>query len=188
MSDLDPEPTKSNHQTVTSTDRIKELNEIDKSISQLPRAAGEAIQILGSNCTAPNLSSAKSQFLESVTTYFTILSSIDVRLRRQVYALQEAGLIAEGDAKDAKRGASAPGPSSGGGGGQLEVSWLDSGGDRVERDMQREVWRRARELVERLVPETNGNGNRENNGDKVQREVNGAEVEVDMKDEKDEGW
>ncbi|ERF68542.1 hypothetical protein EPUS_04640 [Endocarpon pusillum Z07020] len=140
--------------TFTPLDRIRELNSIDASIPQLLHAAGSAIQILGSQSPSKDLTSSKSQFLDSITTYFTTLSSIDVRLRRQVYALQEAGLIKEGDAKDAKRGGSAaaaalPGNGAGAGGG-LDVGWLNGGGDQVEKDMEREVWRRAREFLETL--------------------------------------
>ena len=148
-----PTPTPKSNRTFTPADRIKELNDIDRSIAHLLHAAGSAIQILGSNLPANNLSSAKSQFLESVTTYFTILSSVDVRLRRQVYALQEAGLIAEGDARDAKRGGltAGGGGAAGGAGGHLGVNGLNGRGDQVEKEMEREVWRRAREFVQGLV-------------------------------------
>lgn len=141
-----PNPTR----PFTPTERIKELNDIDESIAQLLQAAGKALQLIGSNSPATNLVSAKSQFLTSVTTYFTILSSIDVRLRRQVYALQETELITEGDAKDAKRGASAVGAVGAGIGAQLEGSWLSSGGDEVEREIKREVWKKARIFVETM--------------------------------------
>lgn len=150
--------------TFTPASRIKELNSIDHSIVQLLHAAGQAVEVVGSNSAAPDLSSAKSHFLELVTTYFTILSSIDVRLRRQVYALQEAGLIAEGDAKDAKRGASAGGAGGAGNGvgGQWEVNWSNGRGDQVELDMEWEVWRRAREFVDSLVREMKKKGGDEN--------------------------
>lgn len=165
-----PQPSRS----FTSFERIQELNEIDKSIPQLLQAAGLAIQILGSSSSATTLTSAKAQFLESVTTYFTILSSIDVRLRRQVYALQEAGLIAEGDAKDAKRGASASAAAAGGisgGGGQLDLSWLNSREDQVEKEMEREVWRRAKDFVEKLVGQANGDGRLERDGETTEKGV-----------------
>ena len=150
-----PTPGRKPLRILTPADRIKELNTIDASIAHLLRTAGEALQILGSNSPATNIASAKSQFLESVTSYFTILSSIDVRLRRQVYALQEAGLIAEGDAKDAKRGASATGVAGAGAGRHFDVGWMNNGGDEVERDMEREIWKRARGFVQSLVGEAN---------------------------------
>jgi Mediator complex protein len=168
MSSTDPKPPSpsspsqsASSSPFTTLSRIQDLNQIDSTIAQLLRAAGTAIQHLGSNSSAPSLPSAKAQFLDSVTTYFTLLSSIDVRLRRQVYALQEAGLIAEGDAKDAKRGASAAATAAaaaGGGSGQLDVSWLNSRGDQVEKDMEREVWGRAREFVEILLLQEQTNG------------------------------
>jgi Mediator complex protein len=198
MAETNPEPsdaTAKPQKTLTPVDRIKELNEIGHSIAQLLHAAGEAIQILGSNSTATNLASAKSQFLESVTTYFTILSSIDVRLRRQVYALQEAGLITEGDAKDAKKGASAAGAGVGGsaGGGQLDLSWLNSRGDQVEKDMEREVWRKAREFIERLLEQRGRPGQVQRNGDfqnadtEHRREGGGDDKEERIEDQKNGG-
>lgn len=149
--------------TLTPADRIKELNTIDASIAQLLHTAGEVLQILGSNSPATNLASAKSTFLDSVTTYFTILSSIDVRLRRQVYALQEAGLIAEGSAKDSKRGASAAGIAGAGAGRHFDMGWVNNGGNEVDRDMEREVWKRARGFVERFMGEGSWDERMENN-------------------------
>lgn len=187
-----PSPaTKPNIRTITPSERIQELNSIDASIASLLHSAGSAIRVLGSSNSSPStadqdvdLATSKSQFLSSITSYFTTLSSVDVRLRRQVYALQEAGLIADGDARDAKRGASASASaltSAGGGtgaaGGELDMSWLDGRGERVEKDMEREVWRRAREFVEGLL---DGRSEREANG-------LGEEVEMSADGRKENG-
>lgn len=170
MSAASPEPS-----AISPTARIAELEEIDKSIAQLLRSAGEALNVLGSSTSsdqnAPDLTSAKSQFLDSTTAYFQNLSSIDVRLRRQVYALEEAGFVKPGDVRDARRGAAASSVMSAGGGGSvggsrgtggisdagdtskreaLDVRWLEGGGQRVEKDMRRELWKRAREFVKNL--------------------------------------
>ncbi len=177
--------------TFTPLDRIRELNSIDASIAQLLHAAGSAIQILGSNSPSQDLASSKAQFLNAITTYFTTLSSIDVRLRRQVYALQEAALIKEGDAKDAKRGGSATAGNGvvGAGGGGLDVGWLNGGGDQVEKDMEREVWRRARAFLEGLVEEKiNGHGAVERGG-KTEDVAGGGEDGIleTVKEENDAG-
>ncbi len=175
--------------TFTPLDRIRELNSIDASIVQLLHAAGSAIQILGSNSPSKDLASSKAQFLNAITTYFTTLSSIDVRLRRQVYALQEAALIKEGDAKDAKRGGSATAGNGVGAGGGLDVSWLNGGEDQVEKDMEREVWRRARAFLEGLVDEeTNGHGVVERGG-KTENAAGDGEDEMleTVKEENDAG-
>jgi len=185
-----PDATSKPERTFTPPDRIKELNDIDASIAQLLYAAGTALQVLGSNSSATTLPSAKAQFLDSITTYFTVLSSIDFRLRRQVYALQEAGLIAEGDTKDAKRGASAAGAGGAASGavGQLEMSWLNNQGDLVEKDMEREIWKRARDFVEKLVGEVDGRRELQTNGKLESGEGNKEKDEEEiMKDEKDEG-
>lgn len=162
-----PSPTQPPNPTIPPSARISELHSIDTSISALLHSAGTAIQLLGSSSTThpqistpskPTLNSTQTQFLASITTYFTLLSSIDVRLRRQVYALQEAGLIGEGDGRDAKRGGTSGAGVAGGTigvggglGGSGSGSSVTMGGGLVERDVEREVWRRGRDFVERLV-------------------------------------
>lgn len=182
-------PGQNPNRSSTSFARIQELNGIDRSIAQLLQAAGEAIRILGSNSTANNLPSAKSQFLQFVTTYFTTLSSIDVRLRRQVYGLQEAGLIADGDAKDAKRGASAAsaGATAAAGAGPVDLSWLNGRGDQVEKDMEREVWMSARKFVQSLVQQVGPHGYVAGNGGTGIGRVEGGDGQEGGRSEENDG-
>jgi len=96
-----------------------------------------------------------------VTQYFALLSSIDVRLRRQVYALEEADIIVpDAPPRDAQTSfASTASGSSGtsgakssiyGGQGALDVGSLNNRKDTVGRDMKGELWEKAKELVEGL--------------------------------------
>jgi hypothetical protein len=114
----------------------------------------------------------KAAFKSATSQYFALLSSIDVRLRRQVYALEEAGILdAEavsantgsfrGDAAGgAGAGPNATAAAAGGGGagaGQfspLEISWLNSRKDTVGKDKEAESWAAARELVKKLQTES----------------------------------
>ncbi|KAI9681463.1 MAG: hypothetical protein M1817_002747 [Caeruleum heppii] len=163
--------------TFTSSERIKQLNDIDKDITTLLRSAGEAIRALTTSPTTQepstsSLSSHKTAFTASTASYFRLLSSIDVRLRRQIYALEEAAIIPR-DAPAREATAATTGPAvknasavGGGGGGpragaqasetatsdtiglgNLDVSWLNSRTKDNEDAMEAELWRKAREMV-----------------------------------------
>jgi len=144
-------------QPFTPAERIAELNEIDKSVASLLKSAGAAIQVLAnspqsstSTTTASTLSAQQDAFAQHTSTYFATLSSIEVRLRRQVYALEEAGLIAPGEGRDAKSGQTLGTDERGAiAGGPLDVSWLNArASDAVGKNMEKELWARAKGLVE----------------------------------------
>lgn len=127
-----------------------------QSTANLLKSAGLAIQILANTPSStnpnPTLESQKEAFTKHSSDYFATLSSIEVRLRRQVYALEEAGLIVPGNDRDAKRGRTIGGEDAQrpAGGGSLDSSWLNARANRtVEQGMEREIWARARELVEK---------------------------------------
>ncbi|KAL2863947.1 mediator of RNA polymerase II transcription subunit 11 [Aspergillus lucknowensis] len=144
-------------QVFTSADRIRQLNEIDKDVAKLIHSAGLAIQALTnarsgySSTTDNSLDSHKARFKEATSRYFALLSSIDVRLRRQVYALEEASVLApdsssrSGDLSGAGAGAGASGVSN-----PLDVSWLNSRKDTVGKEKEAELWAAAREFVQRM--------------------------------------
>ncbi|KIW18173.1 hypothetical protein PV08_02461 [Exophiala spinifera] len=156
--DLDV-PASAEASSFSPADRIAELNEIDRSISTLLSAASEAIGILSNQPTSEaqatalqNPEAARAAFTTAADTYFSTLSSIEVRLRRQVYALEEANLILPGDERDSRRGRAFGGDSSltKVGGGPLDPSWLNArASDKVGAGMKRELISRAREFVER---------------------------------------
>lgn len=74
-----------------------------------------------------------------------------MRLRRQVYALEEAGLIPVGDERDTRRGRTLndeDGAVRRGGGGPLDPSWLNArASEGVEVGMRRDVLERGKELL-----------------------------------------
>ena len=149
--------TEASSKSFTSSDRIAELNEIDKSISDLLSSASEAVGILSNSSenvsSAPKtLASAQARFTKASTNYFSTLSEIEVRLRRQVYALEEAGLVEPGEEKDAKA-ARAMGASNVGrtGVGPLDPSWLNARADNgVEFAMRKELVKQAKDFLERV--------------------------------------
>ena len=101
-----------------------------------------------------------------------------MRLRRQVYALEEAGLVAGGDDRDAKRGQRL-GPEDPGrraGGGPLDSSWLNArANDKVGKGMERELWAQAKALADRLQAGTATNGSASDAGAEKEDE----QMEVD---------
>lgn len=147
----------------TSADRIRQLNDIDQDVAKLIHSAGLGIQALtnakpdsSSPAHSGSLESHKTQFKEATAQYFALLSSIDVRLRRQVYALEEAAVLGPetssrtGDASGT--GASGAGTSAGSGAAAnpLDISWLNSRKDTVGKDKEAELWASARQFVEQL--------------------------------------
>ncbi|PGH23280.1 hypothetical protein AJ80_02696 [Polytolypa hystricis UAMH7299] len=137
--------------TFTPSDRIRQLNDIDKDIATLLHSAGLAIQSLTNASTTEEpsttntLQSHQAAFKSATSQYFALLSSIDVRLRRQVHALEEAGIIQPESASKAAENAPASSKVN-----PLDISWLNSRKDTVGRDKEAEVWAEARELVTRL--------------------------------------
>ncbi|KAL4982817.1 mediator complex protein-domain-containing protein [Aspergillus falconensis] len=164
----------------TSADRIRQLNEIDKDVAKLIHSAGLAIQALTnarSNdpaypASADNsLDSHKARFKEATSQYFALLSSIDVRLRRQVYALEEASILAPDSSS--RTGDSGSGAAAGGASNPLDVSWLNSRKDTVGKEKEAELWAAARQFVQRI--------NQANSEDKatVKVEAGQESMEVD---------
>lgn len=126
----------------------------------------------------------KDAFTTATSQYFSLLSSIDVRLRRQVYALEEAGIVpADATSKETKSTLSVPemlaaaGPRattissegnvekssiSGSGLGNLDVGWLNSRNDKVGKEMEAELWAEARDLIQTYVKEQKDGADRGN--------------------------
>jgi hypothetical protein len=143
--------------TFTPADRIAELNEIDQSVAKLLSAASDAVAILSNSSSNDkqraalrNAATAKAAFTNAADTYFSTLSSVEVRLRRQVYALEEAGLINPGDEIDARKGRSLASELGTGrtGGGPLDPSWLNARvNDSVEKGMKQDLIAQAKEFL-----------------------------------------
>ncbi|CAG7917892.1 unnamed protein product [Penicillium olsonii] len=157
---MDQDASQQEPQCFTSADRIRQLNEVDKDVTRLIHSAGLAIQALTNTKPDPSspapdgsLDSHKARFKEATSQYFALLSSIDVRLRRQVYALEEASLLAPetsraGDTKGTRNDKSAAASNSAYN--PLEISRLNNRKDTVGKDKEAELWAAARSFVEQL--------------------------------------
>ncbi|KAF8242681.1 hypothetical protein K440DRAFT_523786, partial [Wilcoxina mikolae CBS 423.85] len=109
----------------TAASAIQDLTSIDSDITRLLSSASEAIRCL----TTPSSSSgAEETFTHHAATYHQLLSSITVRLRRQILQLQAAEI-----------------PVSG-----IDVGALNSRNDVVGREMEAECWASARAFIEGL--------------------------------------
>lgn len=113
----------------------------------------------------------RESFTAATSQYFTLLSSVDVNLRRQIYALEEADILpAEAVTKETPTSLAVPsavqgtspnasllrtgggnkGVVTGGGLGSLDVGWLNSRNDNVGKEMRAELWREAERFVSKL--------------------------------------
>ena len=139
------------------------------------------------------ISQEKDSFTTATSEYFSLLSSIDVRLRRQVYALEEANIIqAETFPREVQSGAStqqslsvpagginAPSSQSlkdrtaptNGGLGNLDVGWLNSRNDKVGKEMEVECWGKAKDLTTILAKEISAAKKGEDNVENIDMEL-----------------
>ncbi|KAM0327663.1 hypothetical protein ACHAQA_005956 [Verticillium albo-atrum] len=144
-------PTEDN--TFTLEERISQLCEIDKNIVALMAHTATALTSLSPQPQIPQ-SQQTDTFKSSMDGLLSTLHTVDVRMKRQILALEEAGIIRlRQDAKvmneDAKIVAKPSlEPNGVGSIGALDVGWLNSRNSKVERDMEAELWGRMRGFLE----------------------------------------
>ncbi|PSS25348.1 hypothetical protein M430DRAFT_33096 [Amorphotheca resinae ATCC 22711] len=163
----------------TKAERIQQLNEIDKSITTLLHSAGLALQTLTTTSTqtsSPQVQNKREAFQEKSNTYLRTLQSIDVRLRRQIYGLEEEDIIAGAKTKT-KASEGQEGVVQGAGGkdetqisigeggmGKLDIGWLNSRSGSVGMKMESELWERAKSYLE-SIEKSGDNGTNDREGD-----------------------
>lgn len=110
--------------------------------------------------------------------FLSTLHSVDARLKRQILGLDEAGIISLPSNKDAAKDKSkdddaaaaakpALEPNGVGMVGDLDVGWLNSRSNQVEREMEAELWTKARTHLETVsggAAATNHGGDAEMTG------------------------
>lgn len=159
------------HQSINRIPRAQDL-------SHLLHSAGAAIEAL-TLPPSPSFSAEEDnpneKFRNMAAQYFSLLSSIDVRLRRQIYALEEADILSPSSSAVEKVELQLPGSqgsssalgssegttgASGGKGGvgmgALDVGWLNSRNDSVGKEMEAELWRELEGLVEGVEKKMGG--------------------------------
>jgi len=162
---------------MTPGQRIHELDDINQSLATALNEAGLAVKAL-SNATlddandgsenGKNVEARKEDFREHVKAYYTGVQAAIAKLRRQAYALEEAGVIsAEAPtlgANPQQRQPNAMGasdrnaPAAGsvqevgkitnGGLGNLDVGWLNSRGNKVSAEKEAELVAEAKILLQ----------------------------------------
>lgn len=159
--DSNPDPmvmdtTADSFKPFTVAERIQQLGEIDKNISKLMAHTASALSALTPSSTVP-LSTQKQTFQDSMDAFMTTLHTVDVHMKRQILGLEEAGIIdlandranAAALAADDEAGpASSLNPTAAGTIGNLDVGWLNSRKNRVEREMEAELWAKGRAFLE----------------------------------------
>ncbi|KAG9231082.1 mediator complex, subunit Med11, partial [Amylocarpus encephaloides] len=146
----------------TKAERIQQLNDIDKSVKQLLESVGLALKTLSNTQSSLQTSERQEAFQSSSNTFLKTLQSVDIGLKRQIWGLEEAAIIPADKAKVKTKpseeqevrqmGGNRATASSEpllveGGMGQLDIGWLNSRSGRVERDMEAELWAKAREFL-----------------------------------------
>ena len=121
-----------------------------QNIAKLLRSAGEAVQALTlqtDNKSELTIEDRKSAFTKATSDYFGALSYVDVNLRRQIYALEEANIIPVDIPKEVVAADGAKAVVGSGAMGNLDVGWLNSRNDKVGTDMEAELWTQAKDLL-----------------------------------------
>ncbi|RKF78085.1 hypothetical protein GcC1_058021 [Golovinomyces cichoracearum] len=150
----------------TKGERIQQLNSVDKSLNRLLMSAGKAIQTLSTTQSLddhPKLD-RRQQFEENCQSYLRTLQNIDVALHRQIYGLEEADIIPADKQKTKiekkteshlksnvpiklplERSVTAQEIPK-----NYDIGLLYSQSGRVGRDLEAELWEKARTLLEGL--------------------------------------
>jgi hypothetical protein len=111
----------------------------------------------------------REAFASATDTYLKALHSVDVNLKRQINGLDEAGIIKQEDYDDED-------PPKGEKGKTIDVGWLNTRSNKVGRDMEAELWVKARTFLEGMDKQQLGNGAtgshpKKNGGDKDMTDV-----------------
>lgn len=137
-------------------DIIKLLTLANDTIQPLSTPDGASGPGAGTEANSAHTETQIAAFKEAMEGFMTTLLSVDVRLKRQIWGLEEAGLIS---LKESKPSGVSLEPNGVGDIGSLDVGWLNSRSNKVDRDMEAELWSIMRTTVERLGQ--NGPGQRE---------------------------
>ncbi|KAJ8121088.1 hypothetical protein O1611_g10193 [Lasiodiplodia mahajangana] len=151
----------------TKAERIQQLGDIDKKIVSLLRSTGQAIQCLGKRVpqdegvSMPDTDPIE-QFKESMDDFMRTLRHVNVGIKRQIWGLEEAGIISLSKKELATReeGGEVQAsharnrllePDGNGKIGGLDVGWLNSRSNQVEKDMEADLWQEAEDILQRIL-------------------------------------
>ncbi|KAI1445082.1 mediator complex, subunit Med11 [Annulohypoxylon stygium] len=169
----------------TKAERIQQLGEIDRNIVSLLRSTAQAVQTLGKQDLQGgdvNMVDDKEQqaqvFRDSMNDFLRTLRTVNVGMKRQIWGLEEEGIISLDKDKESQNFSSEGGevtvtgnrnaplkPDGDGKIGGLDVGWLNTRSNKVERDLEADLWKEADEFLRRVLhsgginPTTDGSGN-----------------------------
>ncbi|KAI1171264.1 mediator complex, subunit Med11 [Nemania sp. FL0916] len=152
----------------TKAERIQQLGEIDKKIVTLLRSTGQAMQCLGKRVPQDEgaivMADADSnqQFKTSMNEFMRTLRTVNVGIKRQIWGLEEAEIVSlskkevqtreeGGEVQAANTRSGLLEPDGNGKIGGLDVGWLNSRSNKVEKDMEADLWQEADEVLQRLI-------------------------------------
>ncbi|KAI1736705.1 mediator complex, subunit Med11 [Xylaria scruposa] len=143
----------------TKAERIQQLGDIDKKIVSLLRSTGQAMKCLGTITTDTD---PRQQFKGHMDEFMRTFRAVNVGIKRQIWGLEEAGIISLGKkelnireeggevhASNVRKGLLEPDGNGKIGG--LDVGWLNSRDNKVERDMEADLWQEAEDILQRLI-------------------------------------
>ncbi|KAK0392058.1 hypothetical protein NLU13_1556 [Sarocladium strictum] len=145
----------------TVQENIQQLNAIDASIVKLMEHTSTSLNALttsldnasiGSPKPSVDPAAQKEAYRAATDSFLTTLHSIDVRMKRHILALEEAGVVDLAPKKKTDINEKPPPtlkPDGVGSVGGMDVGWLNSRSSKVERDMERELWDKTRNFLER---------------------------------------
>ena len=182
-------------QTISAADRIRELSSINAEVAAMLQSAGQAVNsmtnrpletpaerdediAMAERDHQTTIDDRKAAFASHAEAYYTSLQSLTARLRRQAYALEEAGIIsaeAPGLSSSSQQrqnasvvGSGRPQPGAvasqeperitNGGLGNLDVGWLNSRGNKVGVEKENELIAEASKLLEERLSRNNSTG------------------------------
>lgn len=152
-------------------DVVKLLNSAGAAVKSLTSAEDRSDDNLETIESSQSAGDREGAFRSATSQYFKLLSSIDVRLRRQIYALEDSKIIpAESKSKEildsqnvpvvrtpigtlgppSKHSQAKKGTITGGGLGSLDIGWLNCRNDSVGKEKEAELWQEAQAYVEGL--------------------------------------
>ncbi|KAJ8106983.1 hypothetical protein ONZ43_g6879 [Nemania bipapillata] len=107
-------------------------------------------------------SDPSQQFKEYMDEFMKTLRTVNVNMKRQIWGLEEAGIISLNKREVATReeGGEVQAinsrnrllePDGNGKIGGLDVGWLNSRSNKVEKDMEADLWQEAENILQRLI-------------------------------------
>ncbi|KAH7033080.1 mediator complex protein-domain-containing protein [Microdochium trichocladiopsis] len=155
----------------TKAERIEQLGQIDKDIVSLLRSVGRAVGSLGKkepqdgeeDTKMGDASDRARLFQDSMDEFIRTLRVVNTGMKRQIYGLEEANIVTlRKDDSDAQPGATSETrmtplePDGDGRIGGLDPGWLNSRSNKVERDMEAELWEQAEMMLRHMMEDHNG--------------------------------